>query len=311
VNVLLWHVHGSWTTAFVQGGHRYLLPVLPDRGPDGRGRARTWCWPDSVEEVTPAELRDAAVDVVIVQRPHELTRLVPEWLGRRPGRDVPAVYLEHNTPPGAVTEMRHPVADRRDLLLVHVTHCNRLFWDAGTTGTRVIEHGIVDPGARYTGELARAVAVVNEPARRGRVAGTDLLVDVRARVAVDLFGMGAEAVGGAPDLVQDRLHDEMGRRRVYFHPYRWTSLGLALVEALHLGMPVVSLATTEAAEVVPKAGGVATNDVDGLVCSLRALCADRDVAGEVGRRGRAYALERFGIGRFLADWDAVLEEVAS
>ena len=38
VRVLLWHVHGSWTTAFVQGGHDYLVPVLPDRGPDGVGR---------------------------------------------------------------------------------------------------------------------------------------------------------------------------------------------------------------------------------------------------------------------------------
>ncbi|HEX3213832.1 MAG TPA: hypothetical protein VH016_14780, partial [Actinomycetota bacterium] len=45
VRVLLWHVHGSWTTAFVQGRHEYLLPVTPDRGPDGLGRARTWSWP--------------------------------------------------------------------------------------------------------------------------------------------------------------------------------------------------------------------------------------------------------------------------
>ena len=33
MNILLWHVHGSWTTAFVQGQHRYLVPVTPDRGP--------------------------------------------------------------------------------------------------------------------------------------------------------------------------------------------------------------------------------------------------------------------------------------
>ena len=48
MRVLLWHVHGSWTTAFVQGAHEYFLPVLPDRGADGLGRARTWRWPDPV-----------------------------------------------------------------------------------------------------------------------------------------------------------------------------------------------------------------------------------------------------------------------
>ena len=69
MNVLLWHVHGSWTTAFVQGDHRYLVPVLPDRGPDGLGRARTWDWPHSVEEVTPEQAAQADVDVVVLQRP--------------------------------------------------------------------------------------------------------------------------------------------------------------------------------------------------------------------------------------------------
>ena len=50
MRILLWHVHGSWTTAFVQGPHRYIVPVVPDRGPDGRGRAQTWDWPSSVVE---------------------------------------------------------------------------------------------------------------------------------------------------------------------------------------------------------------------------------------------------------------------
>ena len=51
MNILLWHVHGSWTTAFVQGKHRYLVPVNAERDAWGRGRARTWDWPASVEEV--------------------------------------------------------------------------------------------------------------------------------------------------------------------------------------------------------------------------------------------------------------------
>jgi hypothetical protein len=50
VKILVWHRHGSWTTAFGQGGHEYLVPVLPGRGPDGLGRARTYRWPGSVVE---------------------------------------------------------------------------------------------------------------------------------------------------------------------------------------------------------------------------------------------------------------------
>src|SRR4051795_11049218 len=197
MRIFLWHVHGSWSTAFVQGSHEYLFPVLPDRGPNGRGRAETWDWPERAIEVSPEEAAGAEVDVVIMQRPEELDGLAERWLGgRRPGTDIPAIYLEHNSPQGRIAEMRHPAADRPDLTLVHVTHFNDLFWDAGTTPTRVIEHGIPDPGHRHTGELPRAAVVINEPGRRGRVTGTDLALDVAKRVPIDLFGIGARALGG-------------------------------------------------------------------------------------------------------------------
>lgn len=99
MNVLVWHVHGSWMTAFVQGAHRYLVPVVADRGPDGLGRARTWDWPASVVEVTPEQLGDltpADVDVVVLQRPRDLD-LLHAWTGDRLRR-TPRVWVEHDTP---------------------------------------------------------------------------------------------------------------------------------------------------------------------------------------------------------------------
>jgi glycosyltransferase involved in cell wall biosynthesis len=205
--------------------------------------------------------------------------------------------------------MRHPVADRGDVLLVHVTHFNRLFWDAGATETVVVEHGIVDPGHLYTGELERAVAVVNDPLRRGRVTGTDLLEALRGRLPIDVFGMGTRGLGGLDNVPQDRLHDEMARRRAYLHPVRWTSLGLSLLEAMHLGMPVVALATTEVVDAVPPDAGVVTNRLDGLEDALRRLLADPEAAHVAGKAAREHALSRFGLERFLADWDAVFARV--
>jgi glycosyltransferase involved in cell wall biosynthesis len=310
VRILIWHVHGSWTTAFVQGRHEYLVPVLPGRGPDGRGRALTWDWPESVREVTPAQAAEADVDAVILQRPGELEGLAEHWLGgRRPGRDLPAVYVEHNAPQGRIAEMRHPAADREDLLLVHVTHFNDLFWDAGATPTRVVEHGIVDPGERYGGELERGAVVVNEAGRRGRVTGTDLLARLARALPLDLFGMDAPALGGR-DVPQGELHAEMARRRLYVHPIRWTSLGLSLLEAMHMGMPVAALRTTEVAEAVPPEAGVLSTSVDALCAGMRRLAADPEEARERGRAGRAAALARYGLARFLGDWDRLLAELA-
>jgi glycosyltransferase involved in cell wall biosynthesis len=303
MRILLWHVHGSWTTAFVQGAHEYLVPMTPDRGPDGLGRARTWTWPASVREVPLDRIVEAEPDVVILQRPHE------EDLLRTLGR-VSVIYLEHRAPWGDVPLTRHPMADRPDLRLVHVTHFNDLFWDAGTTPTTVIEHGIVDPGPLWTGEMPRAAVVVNEPLRRGRYVGTDLLPLLEA--PLDVFGMGVGGLRGCrtyEDLPQNRMHAELARRRVYVHPIRWTSLGLSLLEAMHLGMPVVVLATTEAVEAVPPGAGVISTRIDVLRTAIRRFLNDPGEAAEIGRAARKAALDRYGLWRFLDDWDRLLWEV--
>ncbi|MBB6549131.1 glycosyltransferase [Nonomuraea rubra] len=306
MRILIWHVHGSWTSAFIRGSHEYLLPLVPGRGPDGRGRAATYDWPERAREVPWDRLRDEPVDVVVHQRPHELD-LAREWLGR----DVPGVYVEHNTPAGDVPRTRHPLAGQSDITLVHVTHFNELYWDNGRAPTRVIEHGIPDPGHLYTGELPRAGVVVNEPVRRTRVAGTDLLPRFAERVPLDVFGMKVDGLpyGTHEDLPQHVMHAELARRRVYLHPYRWTSLGLALIEAMTLGMPVVALAATEAIEAVPPEAGVLSTKVDVLAGALHAFAGDPERASQAGKAARAAALSRYGLDRFLADWDALLSEV--
>jgi hypothetical protein len=315
MRILLWHVHGSWTTSFVHCGHTCLLPTVPGGGPWGRGRAGRG-WPATAEEVPPERLRGTGVDVVVLQRPEELA-LAHEWLGRRPGTDVPAVYVEHNTPKGDVPDTRHPLAEQRDIPIVHVTHHNRLLWDSGHAPTMVIEHGIVDPGHRYTGELPRAAVVTNEPVRRWRTTGTDLLPAFAAAAPLDVFGMGLGGLGArlglgpdrlvpVGDLGQEELHDAMARRRLYLHTTRWTSLGLSLLEAMHLGMPVVALATTETPRAVPPDAGVVSADVETLADAVRRLVADPALATELGKSAREFALAHYDLSTFSRRWNALL-----
>ncbi|MFF3500165.1 glycosyltransferase [Streptomyces sp. NPDC003247] len=318
MNILVWHVHGSWLTSFVQGPYDFLVPVTPERGPDGLGRARTWDWPPSVREVGPAGLREAGIDLMVLQRPHELG-LAEQWTGRRPGVDVPAVYVEHNSPHGSADSTRHPLADRTDIPLVHVTHFNRLMWDNGRAPTTVIEHGVIDPGHLWTGERPRAAVVVNDPVRRGRTTGTDLLPRFARTVPLDVFGMRTEGLGGrlglppdrcrCRDLPQGDLHPAMARCRLYLHPVRWTSLGLSLLEAMFLGMPVVALDTTEVREAVPAGAGVVSNRFDVLEDAVRRFTADPAYARATGEAARAAVQARYGERRFRDDWERLIKEV--
>lgn len=320
MRILLWHVHGGWMEAFVRGRHQYLLPATPERDGWGLGRGGR-SWPGSAVEIAPEQLRGADIDLVVLQRPAELDACA-RLLGRRPGRDLPAVYLEHNTPRGSVPDTRHPLSGQDRIPIVHVTHFNRLFWDNGAAPVRVIEHGIPDPGYLYTGDREHLGVVVNDPVRRARVAGTDLLPGFADTAPLEVFGLGGErlpeVLGLGPDRLQmrgdlpvARLHARLAGCRAYLHPMRWTSLGLSLLEAMHLGLPVLALATTEAARAVPPDAGCVSNNPVELHRAARELLADPELARERGRAARRWALARYGLARFLADWDALLVELAA
>ena len=319
VKILVWHVHGGWMDAFVRGRHRYVLPTevgdASGFGSSGRG------WPASVHEVSPASLRGEDIDLVVLQRPEELAE-TERLLGRRPGVDVPAVYVEHNTPRSGVPNSVHPLAERSDIPIAHVTHFNRLFWDCGSAPTVVIEHGIPDPGPLYTGVKRQLGVVINEPVRRWRVTGTDLLPQFARAGRLEAFGIATDllpaalglsgeelALGG--DLPTEELHARLAECRLYLHPLRWTSLGLSLLEAMHLGMPVIVLATTEAARAVPPEAGAISADVDELVRAARRLLDDPDEARSRGRIAREVALERYGLEAFQKRWDEVIGDAVS
>ncbi len=313
MRILVWHVHGGWMDAFVRGQHEYLIPTTPERDGWGLGRGGR-PWGEHVVEIAPEDVADAGIDLVVLQRPEELA-VAQRLLG---GRDVPTVFVEHNAPRVDVPNSLHPFRDRDDLTIAHVTHWNGLMWDCGSTRTTVVEHGVVDPGPLYTGELARLGAVINEPVRRGRVVGTDLLPRFGAVAPVDVFGMGTEKLAdlgygdllvGLGDVKPDPMHAALAQRRAYVHANRWTSLGLSLIESMHMAMPVLVLATTDAARTVPAEAGAIATDVEDLVRASRLLVDDPEEARRRGLVAREAVLARHALARFTADWDTLLADV--
>ncbi|OBI74880.1 glycosyl transferase [Mycobacterium sp. E740] len=310
----MWHVHGSWTESFVSGRHRCVLPVNDEKDANGRGLCgRNW---PRAQEVSVKDLRDEAIDLVLLQRPEEI-ELAARWLGRRPGVDVPAVYVEHNTPRPFAVDSVHPLADRADIPIVHVTDFNRLMWNNGDAPTCVITHGIADPGLLYTGEVAAAATMINEPCRRWRTVGTDLLAGLGEHAPIDVWGIDTDVltecissarVRGRGDVPTAQLLPEVARRRVFLHTARWTSLGLSLIEAMFMGMPVVAVASTMAPLVLPPEAGVVSADVDTLARALAGFVADGAAASAAGKAARDVALAHFGIERFLAEWDDLIDE---
>ncbi len=302
-NVLIWHIHGSYLSYIVHASANFYLPVKPGRPEGYGGKGSTFRWPGNVHEVPAEEVRRLPLDLVIHQTPKNYFEDQYEILSEDQRR-LPRIFLEHNTPKGHPTDTVHPVDDP-NTLLVHVTQFNRMMWDSGRCPTMVIEHGVdLDPGIRYSGELERGIVVVNGLKRRNRIAGYDVWQRVGRRIPLELVGMGSEELGGLGDIPHVDLHRVEARYRFFFNPIRYTSLPLALVEAMMVGMPIVALATTEVPTVVDDGvTGYVSNDLDYLEEGMRRLLADRQQAEQMGRRAREVARERFSIQRFARNWE--------
>ncbi|MGE3797412.1 MAG: glycosyltransferase [Thermomicrobiales bacterium] len=313
LRILIWHVHGSYLNALAHIEHDWFLPVKPGNPTGYAGRGRTFDMPDWVQEVPAASVADLDLDLVVYQTPDNLFVDGPSLLGERQW-SLPAIYLEHNTPkPDAVHTAHpataHPAVETR-AILVHVTQFNKLMWDNGGLPTRVIEHSvIIDPSIRYRGNRQAGIVVANHMERRPRITGFDILQQARRLMPIDVAGMGTENYGGLGDIPYRCLHRKVAEYRFLFSPMRYTSLPLAVVEAMHIGMPVVALATTELPTVIEDGvSGYLSCDPEVLYRRMQDLLADSALAHRIGEKAQKVARRRFAHERFTRDWNDAFRE---
>jgi glycosyltransferase involved in cell wall biosynthesis len=310
LRILTWHVHGSYLYYLSRLPHDLYVLSKPDRPPGYTGRWGHFPWPENLHDMPVAKVREHEFDCILFQAKRHYLEDQHELLTPAQRR-LPTLYLEHDPPQEHPTNTRHFV--RHDTLLVHVTPFNALMWDSGKTPSCVVEHGVVIPDeVRYDGALARGIVVVNHLRKRGRRLGHDVFEAARQSVPLDLVGLGAEECNGLGEIRHDRLPAFQSHYRFFFNPIRYTSLGLAMCEAMMIGMPIIGLATTEMATLV-RTGvtGYVDTSLARLVEHMQRLLDDPAEAHELGRGARRDAEERFNIGRFVADWQRALQLAVS
>jgi glycosyltransferase involved in cell wall biosynthesis len=309
LRVLTWHVHGNYLYYLSHVPHDLYLVTDATRSLHHTGRSGSLPWGPNVHEVRVEQVRRLDFDLVLFQSrtawDDEQQRILSP--AQQSG---PRIYLEHDPPQQHPTDTVHWVTDPQ-VLLVHVTPFNALMWNCAAVPTRVIEHGVAPLAqTRYRGTTPRGIVVVNHLQQRGRRLGWDVYREVAAQVPLTLVGMGSDEAGGAGEVPQERLPEVMAAHRFFFNPIRYTSLGLAVVEAMLAGLPVVGLATTELVTVIRNGeNGFTDTRVDRLVQVMRQLLDDAQLARAWGQAARRTAQERFDISRFVAEWDQAFRTV--
>lgn len=309
LKILTWHTHGSYLLYLTRAPHDFYVLSKPGRPPGYGGRGGHMPWGDNVHDLPVAQAKRQPLDLILFQDDPQYLEDQYELLSPAQRR-LPKIYLEHDPPREHPVDSRHVVTEE-DVLVVHVTAFNRLMWDNGRSRTRVIDHGVIAPRAAYSGELDRGIVVINHLARRGRRLGYDVFEEVRKKIPLDLVGMGAEEAGGLGEIRHAELPAFAARYRFFFNPIRYTSMGLAVIEAMMAGMPIVALATTEMVTVIKEGvNGFIHTDPERLVAGMQRLLEDPRAARRMGEEAKRTAFERFGIRRFVADWNNAFHEAA-
>lgn len=311
LRVLTWQVHGNYMFYLSQVPCEWWLVTRDGHPPGYAGRTPGFPWGANVREIPESQVAEAQVDCVLYQsRRHweadRHTLLTPAQ------RELPSIYLEHDPPQAHPTCTRH-WADAVSLL-VHVTPFNALMWDSGGIPTRVVEHAAIVPAdIRCSALRSEGIAVINHLQRRGRRLGADVYRELQRQAPLRLIGMDSASMpGGLGEIAHAQLPAFIAEYRYLLNPIRWTSLGLSVVEAMLLGMPVLGLATTELVSVIENGrNGWLATDPQQLAEVMRRLSADRALALRWGAQARATAQARFGIERFVRDWCEVLAVVTT
>lgn len=287
LRILTWATRPDYLRCLAQTLHELIAVSPGERHPD-HGEL-----PPNVRFVGAEEARRQKPDVILFQRPQHYLDEQYELLTPAQRR-APKVYLEHEPPREHPVDSRHVVSDA-GVVVVHTAHFNRLMWDHGDMPTRVIEPGLPVPPARYDGSLQRGLAVIEHVTRR-RALGIDVFDAAKRRAALDLaFELDPQAAA---------------RYRYFFFPARYASPSHALIRAMMIGLPVLALATGAIAGVVRDGiDGFVEADPERLVERMQQLAGDRQRAALLGHAAREHACARFGIARFVNDWNRLLAEL--
>jgi glycosyltransferase involved in cell wall biosynthesis len=308
LKIFTWHVHGTYLYYLSKGDYDIFIPVNAQRTDGYIGHGTTFPFGRNVIELPIAEVQNANFDCILFQTSKHYLHDQFQVLSAEQ-RQLPKIFLEHDPPLPHATDSRHVVNDRR-VTLVHVTHYNQLMWDNNGVDTHVIDHGVPDSVVEYSGDHEKGIIVVNNLAHRGRKLGLDIFEQVRKKVPIDLIGMNTESLGGLGEVLHPQLPQFLSRYRFFFNPIRYTSLGLAVIEAMMVGVPIVGLATTEMATVFTDGeNGIVGTSIEHMVDGMQRLLEDRNIAADIGARGRDRARERFNMERFVKEWKHLFTRV--
>ncbi len=231
--------------------------------------------------------------------------------------DLPKILVFHNnlSTEAALGNKSAEIDDYRKSVRTLVSGVNLVFISETKRRDWRLAGEVIFPGidveeyGGFSGEEARALCVGNGIAGRDLMTGFTLQKKVLADFPNTLLGDNPDIPGSTPSVDWNGLKEAYRKNRLFFHssmPPWEDGYNLALLEAMATGMPVVSMANPTS-PITDGENGFVSDDPEVLKRRVRELLEDKELAFQVGEKGRGVAKTFFPISRFREKWNGAIE----
>lgn len=184
------------------------------------------------------------------------------------------------------------------------------FRDLDDPNITVVRHGMDTDywNGWIGGDESVMTAVWNYP-QRNPICGFDLYQEVTKGLKTNPWGDSPGFSKNADNIAH--LRELYRQASVFLNTTLWSTTPFGLLEAMSVGCPVVTSATTAMPEFIKDGvNGFITNDPVVMRERLKELIENPELGKKIGEAGRQTIIEKFGQERFLNEWDEVLRKVA-
>lgn len=313
LKIFTWNVHSGYLFSLIKTGHEFYVPIKSGRPYHYAGKNDEFRWPKNIHNIRISNIKRQKFDLIILQHPEEFIEQSAVLSANQ--LKLPKIYIHHapwRKRKKSKKAKWSPYLKQIDLF-VHIVRYNREQWIRKFPETRkrcrVIYHGIEVPeDIVWSGRIKKGIAAINDLQRPG--VGLELWRDVSKKVPIDLYGTNSERFGGRGFIKNDLLREKFANYRAYFNPTTDSSLPMAVLEAMSVGLPVVTTATTELPKIIKNGfNGFISNDVNFLIAKMELLIKDKDLAKRLGENAKETVRKKFSMERFVNEWNDVFDEV--
>lgn len=176
----------------------------------------------------------------------------------------------------------------------------------------------------WNGDLNEVITVAQSMKKRGKYCGFDIFNRVTAQFPRKVYGPGNEDIdcnGG--QLTYDELKSVYKNHRAYFYTGTYpASYTLNFIEAFMTGIPIIAIGNSlanladykldgyEVYEIIKNGvNGYVSDEDSELISYVDTLLQNKDLALEIGTKGRETAIELFGKQTIMNQWKEFFESL--